>query len=134
MPILVYYPIARETKRDLMMMLRLFMLLSVLFSPFVQAGESVDINRADAVQIASALEGIGQKKAEKIVAWRKEHGAFNSIDDLGKVTGIGGKLAARNKDYVQFSSQGANHAYSPDTKFAQEKGVLSLPVGAYSAR
>ncbi len=116
------------------MMLRLFMLLSVLFSPFVQAGESVDINRADAVQIASALEGIGQKKAEKIVAWRKEHGAFNSIDDLGKVTGIGRNLAARNKDYVQFNRQGADSSRSTDTKSAQKKGALSLPVGAYSSR
>jgi len=115
-------------------MLRLFMLLSVLFSSFVQAGASVDINKADAVQIASALEGIGQKKAEKIVTWRKAHGPFKSVDDLAKVTGIGSKLAARNKDYVQFSSHSANNVRSADVKSAQEKGVLSLPVGAYSAR
>jgi competence protein ComEA len=114
--------------------MRLSLLLFLLLVSDVQAGELVDINKADAVQIASALEGIGQKKAEKIVAWRKAHGAFNSIDDLGKVTGIGLKLAARNKDYVQFNRQDADHSRSTDTKSDQKKGALSLPVGAYSSR
>jgi len=114
--------------------MRLSLLLFLLIASVAQAGEVVDINKADAVQIASALDGVGSKKAEKIVAWRKAHGPFKSIDDLAKVAGIGSKLAARNKDYVQFNSQGANKYRSEDTKSAQEKGVLSLPVGAYSAR
>lgn len=114
--------------------MRLSLLSFLLIVSVAQAGEVVDINKADAVQIASALEGIGQKKAEKIVTWRKAHGPFKSVDDLAKVTGIGSKLATRNKDYLQFSSQGANKVHSADAKYAQEKGVLSLPVGAYSPK
>ena len=34
----------------------------------------VDINSAEAPALASALKGVGPKKAEAIVAYRKEHG------------------------------------------------------------
>jgi competence protein ComEA len=100
----------------------------------VTAGEFVDVNRADAVQLASALDGIGQKKAEKIVAWRKEHGAFSSVDDFAAVPGIGRKLAVRNKDYLQFSSQVSAKNRGFESRSNQEKGVITLPIRAYSGR
>ena len=40
------------------------------------------------------LTGIGDKKAEQIIAYRQEHGKFNSIDDLKNVSGIGDKTFA----------------------------------------
>lgn len=42
------------------------------------------------------LEGIGIKKATAILDWRKENGAFTSVEELTKVKGIGPKLLQRN--------------------------------------
>lgn len=48
----------------------------------------VDINRAS-VQELMSLPGIGQAKAEAIVAYREEHGFFGRPEELKKVSGIG---------------------------------------------
>lgn len=55
----------------------------------------VNINQADAAQIADALKGVGLKKAEAIVEYRKQHGQFQSADDLAQVKGIGDKLVSK---------------------------------------
>lgn len=70
-------------------------LLSVLlFVSFLFA--SVDINNAG-VKDFTSLNGIGAKKAEQIVKYRKANGCFKSISDLAKVKGIGEKTVAKNK-------------------------------------
>ena len=51
----------------------------------------VNINTADAATLAGSLRGIGQRKAEAIVAYRNENGPFKSVDDLVNVKGIGAK-------------------------------------------
>ena len=54
------------------------------------SGESavVDINSADVDQL-DALPGVGPALAAAIVGHRERHGAFESIDDLVAVSGIG---------------------------------------------
>ena len=59
-----------------------------------QVAKSVNINKVNAKGLA-ALKGIGPKKAEAIVAYRKQNGAFNSINDLASVKGINKKFIAR---------------------------------------
>ena len=54
------------------------------------ADTPVDINTATAEQL-DALPGIGPATATKIVADRQANGPFKSIDDLGRVAGIGPK-------------------------------------------
>lgn len=54
----------------------------------------VDINKADEAQFTT-LKGIGPKKAEAIIAYRTQHGAFKSVNDLTHVKGIGEKSLAR---------------------------------------
>jgi len=52
----------------------------------------LDLNAATAAQLA-ALPGIGDALAARIVAYREEHGAFASVEELTDVSGIGeGKL------------------------------------------
>lgn len=51
--------------------------------------DKVDINKADARELSERLKGIGEKKAQAIVAYRKEHGAFRALRDLEKVKGVG---------------------------------------------
>ena len=58
---------------------------------------SVDINTADAAALAAELNGVGMKKAEAIVQYRKEHGPFKSVDELTKVKGVGPALLEKNR-------------------------------------
>lgn len=80
----------------------LFMLLS--FNVFAAP---VDINKASAKEIAASLQGVGQKKAEEIVKYRKQHGAFTSLADLKKVKGIGDKTIAKNKQNITLTTKSA---------------------------
>jgi competence protein ComEA len=47
------------------------------------------------------LDGVGPATAEKILAYRSEHGGFRSVDDLANVPGIGPKKLAAMKPHVQ---------------------------------
>lgn len=62
--------------------------------------EKVNINTANAEQIASALNGVGDNKAKAIVEYRSSHGKFKSIESLENVDGIGEKTVASNKDKI----------------------------------
>lgn len=44
----------------------------------------IDINKAGWDELV-ALKNIGEVRAKAIVAWRKDHGPFRSLDDLKKV-------------------------------------------------
>ena len=60
---------------------------------------SVDINNAS-VKGLTTLKGIGQKKAEAIVSYRKDH-CFQNIDELKKVKGIGKKIIEKNRSAIE---------------------------------
>ncbi|MBS0456971.1 MAG: ComEA family DNA-binding protein [Proteobacteria bacterium] len=62
--------------------------------------QKVNINSADAKTLHASLLNIGQSKAEAIVAWRKQHGAFRSADELAQVKGIGLKTIEKNRSYI----------------------------------
>lgn len=72
------------------------LLVLALFSSHVFA-TPVNVNSADAKTIAASLAGVGIKKAEAIVADRTKNGAFKSVDDLKRVSGIGEKTVAANR-------------------------------------
>jgi competence protein ComEA len=76
------------------------LLLSLAFSAAAFAGTPVNVNTADAPAIAQAMKGVGLKKAEAIVAYRKEHGAFKSLDQLAGVKGIGLKTVEKNREAI----------------------------------
>ena len=67
------------------------LLLSITF-----VFEAVDINNATAKEF-STLKGIGEKKAQTIVKYRKTIKCFKSIDELTDVKGIGKKTISKNK-------------------------------------
>lgn len=69
-----------------------------LFVHVVVAG-TVDINTADAAALAS-LDGVGEAKAEAIIAYRTQNGPFKSVEDLANVKGIGDKIIAANRDKI----------------------------------
>ncbi len=77
------------------------LLMSVLFafaSVAVAAGP-ININTASVEQLTE-LNGVGEAKAKAIVAYRDEHGAFKSLDQLAEVKGIGLKTVEKNRDMI----------------------------------
>lgn len=62
----------------------------------------VDINTADVAKLQT-LNGVGAKKAEKIVQYRTEKGNFKQIEDLKNVSGIGDKIYETLKDQITVS-------------------------------
>ena len=60
---------------------------------------AVDINNATQKELRT-LNGIGIKKAEAIVTYRKEH-CFKRVEDLSAVRGIGKKFIAKHKDALE---------------------------------
>ena len=65
-----------------------------------QVQQQVNINSASASEIASSLKGIGLKTAQAIVAYRDANGAFQSLDALTMVKGVGGKTVKKNKQHI----------------------------------
>lgn len=65
----------------------------------VSGPQRVDINRAEA-WLLTALPGIGETLAERIVDYRQKNGPFRSTRDLLKVAGIGPDTFDKVKDRV----------------------------------
>ncbi|NGM81881.1 helix-hairpin-helix domain-containing protein [Paenibacillus sp. 7124] len=61
----------------------------------------VNVNTAGLTELTS-LPGIGEKKAQAILDYRKQHGPFRSPTDLQNVKGIGPKMLEKLKPYVAF--------------------------------
>jgi competence protein ComEA len=51
----------------------------------------INLNTATAQQLSDGLKGVGDALAQRIVAYREQHGKFRSIDELKNVSGIGEK-------------------------------------------
>ena len=63
------------------------LILSLALAGAAIAGETVNINTADAATIDRVLVNVGPAKAESIVAYRKANGAFRSAEQLALVKG-----------------------------------------------
>lgn len=91
----------------------------------------VDVNSANAEAIAAALQGIGLKKAQAIVADREKNGAFKSIEDLGRVKGIGDKTIQKNKDDILLGGEAGSVAPAPtEAKPAVAPSTPAAPVAS----
>jgi len=82
-------------------------LLGILFllsAPLTGAGP-VNINTADAATLSRELKGIGAKRAQAIVEYRKAHGPFKSADELGLVKGIGPSAIEKNRADIRVDTK-----------------------------
>ncbi len=70
-----------------------------LAAPLTLAADALNVNNASAAEL-DTLQGIGPVYAERIVEYRAENGAFNSVEDLTEVQGIGDKTVAAIKDQI----------------------------------
>jgi len=69
------------------------------------AGDAVNINSATARELQT-VDGIGARTAAKIVAYRAEHGAFNSVEDLLKIKGFGKKKLEKSNGELTVGDAG----------------------------
>lgn len=74
--------------------------LSALLATSAFAAEKVNINTADAATLDRVLIGVGPSKAEAIVVYRKQNGAFRTADQLTGVKGIGLATIEKNRDRI----------------------------------
>lgn len=63
------------------------------------SNNKININTATLDELLT-LKGIGQSKAEAIIKYREENGNFNTIEDIQKVSGLGGTIYSKIKDYI----------------------------------
>jgi comEA protein len=69
---------------------------------------AVNINEATAPELI-ALPGIGPAMAGRILAYRKEHGRFTSVDELDRVRGIGPSTLRRLRPFILITGAGRRH-------------------------
>jgi competence protein ComEA len=69
-------------------------------SPGSGSSPQIDLNSATAAQLDS-LPGVGPVTAERILAWRTEHGGFRRVEELQEVEGIGPKTYADIAPHVR---------------------------------
>lgn len=60
----------------------------------------ISLNTANADTLASNLIGIGEAKAEAIIAWREANGRFDNVEQLLEVKGIGKATLEKNKSRI----------------------------------
>lgn len=68
-------------------------------NPSQSTNNKVNLNTAQKADLMK-LTGIGDKKADQILAYRQQHGRFKTIDEIKQVSGIGDKTFLSLKDQL----------------------------------
>ena len=123
-------------------MKKLALALVMCFALSGLAAAAVNINTATKEELTS-LKGIGDKRAQEIIDYRKKNGDFKSVDDLEKVPGIGpgimkqirSEVSVTGKTTVTKSADTGAKTKSADTsktKAADSKKTESAKAGEKS--
>ncbi|MCG8377854.1 MAG: ComEA family DNA-binding protein [Proteobacteria bacterium] len=76
-----------------------FLLIILLSLPLIGfSAETININTADKETLISTIKGVGEKKAEAIIAYREKNGDFKSVDELSNIKGIDIGIIEKNRD------------------------------------
>ena len=86
---------------------RLLVLAVMLAVSSLASADLVDINTADAQTLATGLSGVGEARANAIVAYREKYGPFQSVEDLTQVKGIGEHILELNRNSISVSARGS---------------------------
>jgi competence protein ComEA len=101
-------------------MKKLLVVFALAFAS-VSAQAAVDLNTATQAELEN-INGIGPKKAQAIIDFRKKNGSFKSVDDLDKVPGFGKKTVDEvKKDIVVGSPKAAGQGKVAEAKTVKEK-------------
>ena len=89
----------QTTKQWIALCTALAMVMIFAGSVVAEAGPTININTAS-VEELTQLDRVGQKYAERIVAYRTENGPFKAPEEIMLVAGIGEKTFEANKDRI----------------------------------
>jgi competence protein ComEA len=78
----------------------------------------VNVNAASAQQL-TALPGVGEKLAARIVEYRQKSGGFKSVQELLNVKGIGEKNLAKIQTHVTLGEKGDKAEKAEPPKVSQ---------------
>lgn len=88
---MIYVPSKKEAKD----------MAPVATSPTTEKqADLVNINTADSQELQT-LSGIGPAKAQAIIDYREENGAFKAIDDLKNISGFGEKTVEKLRESIR---------------------------------
>jgi len=88
----------------------LFYIACLLLITSVASANSVNINTADATELAEMISGVGLKTAQQIVRYREQHGPFKTIEDLANIKGIGPVTIDKNRQHMTTGGNTGKHA------------------------
>lgn len=106
-------------------MKKLLIAFGIALAFALPAHAAVDLNTATQAEL-EAVNGIGPKKAQAIIEYRKKNGPFKSADDLDKVPGFGAKTVAEVKKEITVGNAKA----AASGKTADAKAVTVKEKGA----
>lgn len=110
----------------------LFLAGSLLWAGLVLA--QINVNSASKEQLDS-LKGIGPVKAQAIIDYRRQHGPFNSVDELEKVPGIGPETLKDIRGKVMVSGPAATTTKAaPSAKPAPARPATPATPSAVTAK
>jgi len=69
-----------------------------LLIPTLLFAETININTADKEALMTSIKGVGEKRAEAIIAYREQNGSFKSVEELAEVRGVGSSIVEKNMD------------------------------------
>jgi competence protein ComEA len=84
--------------RKLLIVLMMLSMVSMAAAGWAE-GTKININTASAEELTQ-LDKVGEKYAQRIVAYREANGKFAAPEDIMKVKGIGQKVFDANKDVI----------------------------------
>jgi competence protein ComEA len=79
------------------------------------AAAVVNVNTATKEELTT-VKGIGEKRAQEIIDYRKKNGDFKSVDDLEKVPGVGPGTMKQIRSQVTVSGKTAADKPTDKTK------------------
>ncbi len=95
--------------------------------------KKLNLNRASVAELDD-IPGLGEFRAEKIVASRESHGPFSSIDDLQRVNGIGRKTVDMMSPFLiplQHHEVTASHAEKPPSEAMESSSSANPDPSAF---
>ena len=90
--------------------------------------EIVNLNKADAAAFQHYLKGVGEKKAKDIVAYRKEHKSFKTVEEIMEVKGIGEGIFKKIKMDLSLTEGVVAAPAKKDKKIVSKKAATKKKV------
>ena len=89
----------KKVKRLFVLVVVVSVVLALVPVAFAMQVEKININKASVEELMK-LKKIGQKYAERIVAYREKNGPFENPKDVMNVKGVGKKTFELNVDII----------------------------------